>query len=122
MLEKPADEDAVTVLRYIWRVVDDGADGVVRQRLLELAPTFGEAMSSYEERLIEKGREEGRQEGRQEGRGEAIRDVLVAQLRARFGTVDATVEARIHGASDDELGRWVRRVVLVERIEELFAE
>lgn len=113
-----AGDDYVTVVRYIWRVVGDGPAQIVRQRILDLAPTFGGAMPSYDERLIETGIQQGIQQGRREG----IRHALRAVVRARFGEIADTVEARIAAASAEELQRWLERVVGAERIEDVFAE
>jgi hypothetical protein len=101
-------EDYGTVLRYIWKVVGEGPYELVRTQIVEVAPTFGEAMPSVEEQLIQKGRREG------------ARDILTRQLRARFGALDAAAESRIGKASADELDRWIERVVLAEGIDDVF--
>ena len=54
-----------------------------------------EYVTSWEERGMMKGRVEGRMEGRMEGRIEALREMLLDVLTTRFGTLDATVVARI---------------------------
>jgi hypothetical protein len=46
--------------------------------------------------------------------------MLVRQLRARFGILDATVEARLGHASSGELDRWIERVLVAERIDDVF--
>lgn len=49
-----------------------------------------------------------------------MRRALVRQLRARFGSLDAALEARIGCASPDDLDRWVERVIVADRIEDVF--
>lgn len=52
-------------------------------------------------------REEGREEGRRESRIEMLRSMLTA----RFGSVDPAFEARIIAASNEELDRYVARIL-----------
>jgi hypothetical protein len=51
---------------------------------------------------------------------QASRAMVARQLRARFGSLSADVEARIAGATIAELDTWVERVVTASRIEEVF--
>jgi hypothetical protein len=48
------------------------------------------------------------------------RDVLVRQLRTRFGNLDAAAENRIAKATAEELDRWVERVIVAEHIDDVF--
>lgn len=65
-------------------------------------------MPSVEEQLIEK------------GAAKHARGMLTRQLRTRFGVLDAATESRISRASVEELDRWIERVVVAERIEDVF--
>lgn len=65
----------------------------------------------YQEKL----RNEGRNEGRQEGE----RNLLLRQLRARFGELPAAVAARIHAAEVAELERWGERVLGAQTLVEV---
>ncbi|MCW5812015.1 MAG: hypothetical protein KIT84_13410 [Labilithrix sp.] len=76
----------------------------------------------WERELLEKGHKAGREEGREEGREQAMRDVLVRQLRARFGGLDTAVEARIRDAGVDELTRWTDRFATAAALDDVFAE
>ncbi len=74
------------------------------------------------QRLIEQGRKEGRQEGRLEGRLEGQRELLLKQLRLRFGSVSRRVMTRINGASAEQLDRWAERVITANSPEETLAD
>lgn len=50
------------------------------------------------------------------------RDVLVGQLRTRFGDLDAAAENRIAKATAEELDRWVERVIVAQRIDDVFKD
>lgn len=50
------------------------------------------------------------------------RDVLTRLLRTRFGDLDAAAESRITKATAEELDRWVERVIVAERIDDVFTE
>jgi hypothetical protein len=64
--------------------------------------------------LIEQGRQEGRQQG--------IQEVLLRQLRQRFGAqVDTHVEQRIVTASIEQVEIWSMRVLSAATLAELFA-
>jgi hypothetical protein len=79
------------------------------------------------EQGLEQGREQGREEGRQQGRElglaqgalQARREVLVEQVRARFGAVPDSLTARIAGADRTTLDRLLVRVVTVRQVEDL---
>jgi predicted transposase YdaD len=70
------------------------------------------------ERLIQQGRQEGIQQGRQEGE----REVLLRQLRARFGNqVDASIERHVEAASGEQIGIWLVRVLSAATLAEIMA-
>jgi hypothetical protein len=52
----------------------------------------------------------------------STRDVLTRLLRARFGELDAAAESRIATATAEELDRWVDRVIVAARIDDVFTE
>jgi predicted transposase YdaD len=70
----------------------------------------------------EEGREEGRQEGREQGREEGLRlgraSALLELLQAKFGEVPPEVVDRVRSAGEGELGRWLAQVLRAERIED----
>ncbi|MBF0426726.1 MAG: DUF4351 domain-containing protein [Magnetococcales bacterium] len=60
--------------------------------------------------------------GKQEGRLEGKADLLLRQLRQRFGPqLPGWVEARIAAADAATIERWGDRVLTASSLEELFA-
>jgi len=76
-------------------------------------------VDQWERELLQRGRQEGLQEGRQE-RLKSMRRVLLELLHARFGAVDASIEARIEQGSIEELERWTTRVVVAQSAADVF--
>lgn len=110
--EDPDRDDVLTVLRYIWRVAGDVAYETLRDRIADVAPTFEETMASVEQQLIEIGREQGREQG--------VQRTLARQLRLRFGDLSAADEARLANATPAELERWTERVLVAQRLDDVF--
>ena len=67
-------------------------------------------------------REEGRHRGRQEGRVEARRDTVQRLLRAKFGPLDAHLEARVAAAGGAELEQWLDRILTARSPSEVVGE
>jgi hypothetical protein len=70
----------------------------------------------------EKARELGLKEGRQEGRKEGELNVLLRQLRARFGELPAAALARIQAADTAEVEQWSDRVLSAKTLAEVLGE
>ncbi|WP_437292655.1 DUF4351 domain-containing protein [Sorangium sp. So ce426] len=68
---------------------------------------------------LKEGRDEGLKEGRDEGLKEGGRNLLLRQLRARFGELPAAVVARIDAADLAELERWGERVLGARTLDEV---
>jgi len=84
----------------------------------EIGPQAQEAIVTAGQLLIEQGRQQGLEQGRQQG----FQEVLLQQLRQRFGhQVDSSVEERVMAAPLAQVQIWTRRVVSVATLEELFA-
>ena len=66
-------------------------------------------------------RMEARAAGRSEGKTEEAQRMLVRLLHRRFGTDSAEVEARLQGATLEQLEAWVDRIFDAESVEALFA-
>jgi flagellar biosynthesis/type III secretory pathway protein FliH len=49
-----------------------------------------------------------------------LQQTLLRLLRVRFGPLDAAVETRIAKADADALDRWAERVLVAQRIDDLF--
>ncbi|MCK6545687.1 PD-(D/E)XK nuclease family transposase [Myxococcota bacterium] len=83
-----------------------------------------ELQAQFEHGLQEgrvEGRAEGRVEGRAEGRVEANAVTLLRLLRAKFGALDASTEARVRAASEAELERWLLAVLSAPDVASVFA-
>ncbi|MBF0627334.1 MAG: hypothetical protein HQL91_03845 [Magnetococcales bacterium] len=66
------------------------------------------------------GRLEGRLEGKLEGRLEGVIEVLLDLIEARFGVVPDWVQARLAGADLNTLKLWSKRLVVANRLEQVF--
>ena len=66
-------------------------------------------------------RREGWDEGRAEGRA-VLRSVLVRQATQRFGPLDEPTRARIEGATEAELVRWLDELLEAPHLQALFEE
>ncbi|WP_438037492.1 DUF4351 domain-containing protein [Sorangium sp. So ce128] len=73
----------------------------------------------YQQKLRNEGRDEGLKEGRDEGLKEGGRNLLLRQLRARFGELPAAVVARIDAADVAELERWGERMLGARTLDEV---
>lgn len=92
-----------------------------------------EVLALVEERLGERGKEafmstaakqwveHGRAEGRVEGRAEGQAELLLVQLRARFGAVDPQVVERVRSAPGADLELWATRILSATSVADLFA-
>ena len=83
-------------------------------RIHEDAEIMGKTIA---EQLLAKGKAEGKAEGRTEGRAE----LLLRQMRRRFGVIPPVVEQRLRTADADSLDLWGERILTVATIDELFA-
>ena len=55
-------------------------------------------------------------------RAEGRREMLMQQLEAKFGSIDSTIRARVEQAPDKQVVEWARRILVVDAIEEVFAQ
>ena len=67
-------------------------------------------------------REEGRQEGRAEGRQEAAAQMLLRQLRLKFGPLAPEAEERVRSTDADRLLEWSERILSAEHLQEVFRD
>ncbi len=124
------------VVTRMRRVADDTLRGHLLTAFLALLPD--EEMISMVERLLEEdewllelpylrriraeGHAEGRREGEAEGRREGEAEVLLRQLRVRFGALPEDVTARIKAADAETLLRWSERILSASTLDAVFAE
>ncbi|MET0386509.1 MAG: DUF4351 domain-containing protein, partial [Polyangiales bacterium] len=78
-----------------------------RQALSTMDPAKYEYQSDFAKHYLAQGRAEGRAE------------TLVKQLSLKFGPLSAAVDARVRGASADELDSWTERVLSAASLDEV---
>jgi hypothetical protein len=67
-----------------------------------------------------KGRKEGRKQGREEGAVKARQEVLLTQLRERFGDLPAAIDMKIRQTRDaGQLDTWLKRFVAAATLEDV---
>lgn len=71
------------------------------------------------ERLRREGRKEGHKEGRNEGRKEGQCELLIKQMRLRFGPLPEGALARIRNADQAQLDRWAERILTAQSRDDL---
>ncbi|MFT3769880.1 MAG: hypothetical protein QM820_30995 [Minicystis sp.] len=91
---------------------------MVERLLLVVGEGEKEEIVTAAEQLMQRGLEKGRTEGRVMER----REMLLDLLRARFGVLDPTAEARVLAADPDQLKGWMLRIVKAATMDEVFAE
>jgi flagellar biosynthesis/type III secretory pathway protein FliH len=69
-----------------------------------------------QEQAAAKARKEGREEGREEGRA----DLLLNQLKCKFGDVPDAVRERLKSASSEEISLWAERILFANALDEVF--
>jgi hypothetical protein len=121
-------EALAQMMRYILEV-SEHVEPEELQGLLErdLGAEAKDAIMTAGQRLIEQGRqqgiEQGRQQGLEQGRQQGVQDMLLRQLRQRFGhEVDAQVAQRVATASIEQIEAWSTRVLSAAALAELFTD
>jgi len=104
-------EAMASVLSYLSYISRSGEDLVARFRS-HLSARAQEEVMELEEMLAIKKREEGRAEGRAE--------ILVKQLRLKFGEPSPATVQRVRDGSEADLDRWAERVLTATRLAEVF--
>ena len=69
---------------------------------------------------LREGLEQGIERGLEQGSTTEARNILLRQLRRRFGEVPAEIETRLNGASREQLEDWIDRVYEVETVAAVF--
>jgi hypothetical protein len=111
------------LIRYAFHIADDSD----RKPLLTVIGTLpnkdGQSMRNLANSVIEvsiaKGRTEGEAKGRVEGRVEGARAMLRKQMQLKFGSVSAQVDAKVEGASMEQLEMWIERVLTSESADDV---
>ena len=69
-----------------------------------------------------RGRAQGKAEGKAEGRAQGKAETLRKLLTLRFGELSEASELRIASASEEELDRWVERVLTADTLNAVIGE
>ncbi|MBF0425560.1 MAG: Rpn family recombination-promoting nuclease/putative transposase [Magnetococcales bacterium] len=108
----PIPDDLLEVVNMLAARVEQWSKEI-RQRGFQEGIQIGE----------QKGRQEGRQENRQEGRREGKADLLLRQLRQRFGPLlPEWVGEHVRAADAATIEVWGDRILTAHSLEEVFAE
>ncbi len=114
-----------TAMRSIWQymllVSERGKkEEMVERLLLAVGEGTGEkeAIVSIADQFIEEGRNEGRNEGRRLG----FREVVLRQLRSRFGVLPPEAVQRVEGADVAHLATWADRVLTAATLDEVLRD
>jgi predicted transposase/invertase (TIGR01784 family) len=112
-------EGGPEALELIWRyvfVISAPADPevLVERLLLVVGEEDKEEIVTAGETLIARGLEKGR--------AEAHREILLEQLRARFGRLPSSAPDRVQAADTAQVKRWLLRVVTATTLAEVFAD
>lgn len=123
LLSRIDDPELCRILRSWWiSLAQRTFPGVIISETLDLteAPMLEESAKRWSRQLLQKGRQEGKQQGRQEGMIDGTREMLLQQIKLRFGRVPRTVRQRIDEISSvRELRALGRKVVLAETLQDL---
>jgi hypothetical protein len=82
----------------------------------QLGERAKEAFMTGAQMLIERGKAEGRAGGEAKGKAE----LLLRQMRRKYGRVPAGVAKRLRGAASADLDRWAERVLTEASLDEVF--
>lgn len=104
MREVRAAPNGPAAMAMVWRYIFTVNE---RYRPDELLPVLEEALGESEKEEVVNVADQLREEGRREGR----RDILLKQLRTRFGALPEAVVARVKGAEPGQLDLWLERVL-----------
>lgn len=130
----PTDVDLLPWAHFLGSVTDEEvAEACMSNPVIEKTQRALEELSSKPEvrlraleredelRLWEIELHAQRVEGRVEGKVEGQVLSLLRQLRAKFGALDPTIEARVHAAAESELERWQIAVLTAPDLASVFA-
>jgi predicted transposase YdaD len=87
--------------------------------LIEAIPEEKESIVTAGEQLIERGRQEGLAKGRKEGLKEGQAEMLLKQLRLRFGALPEEAALKVYAADAATLERWAEQVLTARSLAEV---
>lgn len=116
VLQAPTGFEALGLVMRYMMLVNDRAEPDVLQSFLEreIGPEAKEAIVTPGQRLIEQGVQQGKVEGE--------REILLRQLRQRFGNeLGPETERRVAAATATEIESWALRVLSATTLEDVLA-
>jgi hypothetical protein len=112
LLERPDGRKAFAVLiGYIVRRRRGLDVAALAAKVADLVgPKAGDVVMSTAQELIDQGEIKG------------VRETLARQLQAKFGRLSSDTTRRLTEASLDDLGRWTERILVADRLEDVFTK
>jgi Putative transposase, YhgA-like len=102
------------IMRYIFATNEpDRPEDLVRRLLAAVGEEGKEEIMTAADQLMERGREQGREQGQ--------REMVLNQLRGRFGALPDAVVARVAAAGMAELHTWSISLLTAARLDDVFA-
>jgi len=98
---------------YVTTVYTDVDATVLRQAIRTVKPEWEGSMLSLAAR-------EWMAEGRAEGRAEGKAEIVLRQLRRKFGTLSPEIEERVLVANSDQLDEWSERLLDARTLAKVF--
>jgi predicted transposase YdaD len=113
-------------LLLIWRYIvtaNNPADPqeLVKQLLAVVGKQEEREIMSIADWYEDRGRQAGLEKGRDEGLKIGARNLLLRQLRARFGALPAAAEAHIQAADAAQLDIWADRILTAATLDDVLA-
>jgi predicted transposase/invertase (TIGR01784 family) len=99
------------VFRYILLVAGELRFDEFREKLRQQLPETEEIAMTIAEQLRAEGLTKGRAQGRAEGRAEGLALAVTKMLMLKFGALSAEHAARIEAATEQELDRYIERIL-----------
>jgi hypothetical protein len=114
-------DDLVALVRYILSEPNEVEAAVLREVLKEIVPgqetrVMSIAAEQWKAEAFQMGEVSGKAKGIEAGKA----DLLLRQLRRRFGTLPESAQARVLGASEDQLNEWAETLLDASTLDEVF--
>ncbi|MBI1206933.1 MAG: DUF4351 domain-containing protein [Azospirillum sp.] len=110
-------DDLVTLVRYVLGEPNELEAGILREVLAEIMPGQEERVMSI---AAEQWKAEGFSRGLIQGKAEGKAEILLRQLRRRFGAVPPSLESRVKIATGEQLDDWSERFVDARTLSDVF--
>jgi predicted transposase YdaD len=104
------------LISYIALVVGSEEFEYFRETICATLPEVEEAAMTYAEELHQEGLEKGLEKGCRKGRVETLEKLMTL----KFGGLPAEAQARVEAASDEELERYIERILGAKTLESVF--